>query len=146
MTVEQSIRHNEMSTTAAFGGHSDRVIQFIGILGCHRLERHAHSASAEFGVFETPAMARVLRIRKGSYLRRLWQCFLDEFQPRPEKVGGNSRDAGNVAAREHEAFNESRLDQISRAGHDDWYSCGGVLGSNGHAGATDHDDINVLLD
>src|SRR5262249_44211684 len=148
MSVEQSIRHNEKSTTAAsaFGSRSHRVVQFIGILGCHRLERHAHSASAEFGVFETPAMARILWIRKGSYLRRLWKCFLDEFQPRAEKVGGDPCDAGNVAARIHEAFDESRLDQIPRAGDDDWNRGGSVLGSNSHAGTADHDDINVLLD
>src|SRR5215510_16436782 len=145
MGVKQSVRHNEQGA-AAFGRGANRAVQLVGVLGCHRLEGHSHRAGAEFGIFEAPGMAWVLWIRKASYLRRLWKSFFDKFQARAKKVGGYSRHAGNISPRKHKAFNKSGLDEIPCAGHNDWNCRGSVLGSNSHAGATDHDDINILLD
>ena len=68
------------------------------------------------------------------------------FNRAPKKSADIRRDAGDVAARVHEAFNKSRLNQIPGACHDNRNSASSVLGGDRHAGAADHDDIDFLLD
>ena len=75
----------------------------------------------------------------------LRQYFFDQLYSSVEKIGGHSRDTGDVAAWIHETIDESGLDEISSASDNDRNRVGRFLSGNGDARASDYDQVRLSL-
>src|SRR5262245_56232508 len=91
-------------------------------------------------------MARIGRVREDRHTSDLGDGFREQLQPLADFHVGVEGYTGDVPARAREACNESQLDRVADANHDDWNRSGGVLGGYGGGRRPRYDDVYLEPD